>query len=199
MKRRFLITLLAISIISLVSCDDNHFNAPTIKIESSYGNIYVELFPKKAPKTVAGFLRFVDSGYFKSSSFYRVLKKEDQPSNAFKTQLIQGGLWQVNYKKQKSIPGIEHESTQLTGLSHTNGVISLARDTLGSASTEFFICIGDDHVYDYGGEASNDGKGFAAFGIVVKGMAIVREINKRPDLDTEFKPPIEIYNIKRVK
>ncbi|MEO9210837.1 MAG: peptidylprolyl isomerase [Ginsengibacter sp.] len=199
MKRLLLITLVAMANLCIVSCDTTHYNDPTIKIESSYGDIYVELYPKKAPKTVAGFLKFVDAGYFKNTSFYRVLKKEDQPSNAFKTQLIQGGLWQVNYKKQISIPGIEHESTQQTGLSHTNGVISLARDTLGSASTEFFICIGDDHVYDYGGEASNDGQGFAAFGMVVKGMAIVREINKRPDFDTEFKPPIEIYNIKRVK
>lgn len=199
MKQFFLLIFFVNFVFYLASCDQTNYNDPTIKIESSYGDIYVELYPDKAPKTVAGFLKYVDSGYFKNTSFYRVLKKEDQPSNAFKTQLIQGGLWKVNYKKQISIPGIEHESTQLTGLTHTNGVISLARDTLGSASTEFFICIGDQHVYDYGGEASNDGQGFAAFGMVVKGMAVVREINKRPDINTELTPPIVIFNIKRVK
>lgn len=182
------------------SCEDtSSFKSPTIKIVTGYGDIYVELFPDKAPKTVAGFLSFVDSGYFKNSSFYRVLKKEDQPSNAFKSQLIQGGLWQVDYKKQITIPGIPHESTKETGILHKRGTISLARSAPGTASTEFFICLTDLPVYDYGGEASPDGLGFSAFGKVVKGMSVVKAIQQGPDNNTSFLTPPRIYSITRVK
>lgn len=180
-------------------CKDADFKSPTIEIETSFGDIYVELYPDKAPKTVAGFLKFVDSGYFKNTSFYRVMKKDDQPSNAFKAELIQGGLWKTDYKKQESIPGIPHETTQQTGILHKRGTISLARNEPGTASTEFFICLADQPVYDFGGKAADDGQGFAAFGQVVRGMKVVQEIQKQPDSSTSFIRPIKIINIKRIK
>ena len=180
-------------------CTESEYTEPTIKIESGFGDIYVQLFPDKAPKTVAAFLAYVDSGYFKNTNFYRVLKREDQPSNAFKTELIQGGLWKNDYKRQAKIPGIPHESTKETGLKHLRGTISLARAAPGTASTEFFICLSDQPVYDFGGEASPEGLGFAPFGRVVKGMKIVQEIQKQPDSATSFITPIKIYNIERVK
>lgn len=195
-KLGFLLILIAVL---LSGCREESFKSPTIKIITDYGNIYVQLFPDKAPQTVAGFLKFVEAGYFKNTSFYRVLKKEDQPSNAFKSQIIQGGLWESNYKMQETLPGIPHESTKMTGLSHTDGVISLARDKVGSANTEFFICIGNQHVYDYGGEASNDGEGFAAFGTVVKGMAVVKKINSLPDIKAHLAHPVKIKNIVLLK
>ena len=180
-------------------CANDNFKSPTIEIETSFGDIYVELYPDKAPKTVAGFLNFVDSGYFKNTSFYRVMKKDDQPSNAFKAQLIQGGLWKTDFKKQESIHGIPHETTQQTGILHKRGTISLARNEPGTASTEFFICLADQPVYDYGGKAADDGQGFAAFGEVVKGMKVVTDIQNQPDTSTTFLRPIKIINIKRVK
>ena len=198
MKARILFYLFLSLALAGIQCMQTEYKQPTIKIQTNFGDIIVELYPEKAPKTVAGFLSFIDSGYFKNSSFYRVLKKEDQPSNAFKSELIQGGIWQTDYKKQITIPGIPHESTKESGLLHKTGIISLARAAPGTASTEFFICLSDQPVYDYGGEASPEGLGFAPFGKVIKGMAIVRQIHSQPDVDTRFTPPIKIKNIKRL-
>lgn len=167
-------------------------------METKFGDITLELYPDKAPKTVAAFLSYVDGGYFKNSLFYRVLKEEDQPSSAFKSELIQGGIWQTNIKKAAGLPGIEHETTKQTGISHNNGTLSLARTTPGTASTEFFICVGDQPAYNYGGDANPDGQGFAAFGKVVKGMDVVRTIHKQPNREDSLHPPVEIYNIVRL-
>jgi peptidyl-prolyl cis-trans isomerase A (cyclophilin A) len=190
--------LLMVLAILYSSCSHQTYKEPTIKIKTNFGDIIVELYPEKAPKTVAAFLSYVDSGYYKKGSFYRVLKEEDQPSNAFKSQLIQGGIWQTQYKKQLSVPGIPHETTKQTGILHKNGTISLARTAPGTANTEFFIVIGDQPAYDYGGSANPDGQGFAAFGKVIKGMDVVKQIHEQPDNQTNFTPPLEIINIVRL-
>ncbi|HUS03461.1 MAG TPA: peptidylprolyl isomerase [Chitinophagaceae bacterium] len=182
----------------LLSCSHPKYKYPHILIETRFGDIEVELYPDKAPKSVAAFLSYVDSGYYTNSSFYRVLKEENQPSGSFKSQLIQGGIWQTDYKKGSSLPGIPHEPTNQSGILHTNGTISLARTTPGTASSEFFICIEDQPAYDYGGLANADKQGFAAFGRVIKGMDIVRKIHQQPDYEESFDPPIEIFNIRRL-
>ncbi len=183
----------------LLSCSHPTYKNPHVLIETNFGDIEVELYPDKAPKSVAAFLSYVDSGVYKNSSFYRVLKEENQPSASFKSELIQGGIWQTNYKKGISLPGIPHEPTNKTGILHKDGTISLARTTPGTASSEFFICMGDQPVYDYGGNANPDRQGFAAFGKVFKGMNIVRKIYQQPDNEESFDPPVEILNIKRLK
>lgn len=198
MKTYSRILLFAGLISCIISCSQQKFRDPTVKIETNFGDIYVELYPDKAPKTVAAFLSYVDSGLYKGGSFYRVLKKEDQPSNSFKSELIQGGIWQTKSKQQLAIPGIPHETTQQSGVMHEDGTISLARTDPGTASTEFFIVIGKQPAYDYGGAANPDGQGFAAFGRVVKGMEYVKQIHDQPDNETSFTPPIEITNIVRM-
>lgn len=180
------------------SCNRPTHKYPWIRIESSFGDIDIELYPDKAPVTVAAFLSYIDSGYFKKSSFYRVLKSEDQPSSAFKSDIIQGGIWESNNTKALSLKGITHETTQTTGILHKNGTISLARNTPGSANTEFFICIGDQPSYDYGGDANADKQGFAAFGKVINGMDIILQIHKQPDYNGNFSPPVRITNIVRL-
>ncbi len=182
----------------LFSCTQKVYKYPHVKIETQFGDIEVELYPDKAPKSVAAFLSYVDSGFYKSSSFYRVLKEENQPSASFKSELIQGGIWHTNYKKGISLTGIPHEPTNQTGILHKNGTISLARTAPGTASSEFFICIGDQPAYDFGGVANNDGLGYAAFGKVIKGMDIVRKIQQQPDYEESFDKPVEIFNIKRL-
>ena len=74
----------------------------------------------------------------------------------------------------------------------------MARTEPGTASSEFFICIGDQPAYDYGGNANPDKQGFAAFGKVVKGMDIVRKIHQQPSNGDSFDRPIEIHDIKRL-
>jgi peptidyl-prolyl cis-trans isomerase A (cyclophilin A) len=71
----------------------------------------------------------------------------------------------------------------------------LARLAPGTASTEFFIVIGNQPAYDYGGDANSDGQGFAAFGRVIEGMDVVKQIHDQPDNETNFTPPISIKNI----
>ena len=111
---------------------------------------------------------------------------------------VQGGIWRTNHKKAASRPGIPHETTQQTRILHKDGTISLARTAPGTAGTEFFICVGVQPGFDYGGENNPDGQGYAAFGKVVKGMDIVRNIYARPEYDQSFDPPIVIYNIVRL-
>lgn len=191
---------LLIIILFSTSCkEQKKYTHPTIDIQTYYGDIIVELYPEKAPKTVAAFLSYVDSGYFKNTSFYRVLKKEDQAMNVDKAELIQGGLWQTNYKLQKTIPGIPLETTKQTGILHKEGVISLARnEDPNSGNTEFFITLDDEPDYDYGGDASPDKQGYTTFGKVIGGMQYVKQIHQQPDFETNFRPPIKIINIKRL-
>ena len=191
-------------IVSITSCfffscnSKKIYKEPTVKIETNFGDIIVELYPEKAPKTVAAFLSYVDSGYYKYGSFYRVLKAEDQPSSSFKSDLIQGGIWQTKNKMQIKLPGIQHETTKQSGILHKDGTISMARLEPGTASSEFFIVIGDQPAYDYGGDANADGQGFAAFGRVIEGMNVVKDIHKQSDNETNFTPPIAIKDIVRL-
>ena len=182
----------------LFSCSHKKYENPHIQIQTDFGNIEVELYPAKAPKSVAAFLSYVDSGLYKNSSFYRVLKEENQPSSSFKSELIQGGIWQSNNKKAISLSGIPHETTKQSGILHTNGTISLARTTPGTASSEFFICVGDQPAYDYGNDANPDKLGYAAFGKVVKGMDIVKMIHQQPENSEAFSSQIKINNILRM-
>ena len=177
------------------ACSSKKYKNPHIEIETKIGDIEVELYPDQAPKSVAAFLSYIDAGYYNNASFYRVLNVDNQPSNAPKAELIQGGLYG---SKRPGLPGIPHETTQQTKILHKDGVISLARLEPGTANTEFFICVGDQPGFDFGGENNPDKQGYAAFGRVVKGMDIVRRIYNMPENDQRFDPPVPIYNIKRL-
>jgi peptidyl-prolyl cis-trans isomerase A (cyclophilin A) len=179
------------------ACSSSDPHAPHITIKTAAGDIEVELYPARAPKTTAAFLSFVDSGFYKNGSFYRVLNDDNQPMGAPKSALIQGGIWKTDYKKALAHQGIPHETTRQTHLLHKDGVISLARTTPGTAGTEFFICVGDQPGFDYGGDNNPDGQGYAAFGKVVKGMDIVRALYARPENDQSFTPPVPVFDIIR--
>ena len=178
----------------LMACSSKYKN-PHIEIQTSIGNIEVELYPSQAPKTVNAFLGYVKAGYYKNSSFYRVLNTDNQPSNTSKAELIQGGIYKSNYHLHDTLHGIPHETTQQTHILHKNGVISLARLAPGTATSEFFICIGDQPGFDYGGENNPDKQGYAAFGKVVNGMDIVHKIYNQPEEEQSFEPPVPIFNI----
>jgi peptidyl-prolyl cis-trans isomerase A (cyclophilin A) len=191
---KFIFLILAIL---FYSCNHPNYKNPHVLIVTSFGDIEVELYPEKAPKTVAAFLSFVDSGFYKNSSFYRVIMLEGL-SSAGNVGLVQGGIWQTNDKQHPFVQGVAHESTKLTGLSHINGTISLARTTPGSGNTEFFICIGDQSQFDYGNGLGADTVGFAAFGSVFKGMTIVRKIQSERSHDQHFDQKIVINKIERL-
>ncbi|WP_462254938.1 peptidylprolyl isomerase, partial [Ferruginibacter sp.] len=184
--------IIAAVAVLLFSCSSN--KNPHIIIKTNLGNVEAELYPDKAPKTVAAFFSYVDSGFYKNSSFYRVLFIEAMASD-YNTGIIQGGIWQSNNKKAIALSGIVHEPPKLTGLSHTTGTLSLARSTPGTANSEFFICIGDQTGYDSSKNYNPDGLGFAAFGRVISGMDIVRQIHKQPANGQSFTRPVTILNI----
>lgn len=187
----------AIFICLFAACSPKYKN-PHVRIETKFGDMEMELYPEQAPKTVAAFLSYIDSGYYKNAAFYRVLRDDNQPTNAPKSELIQGGIWKTNYKLSSSLPGIPHESTRQTKILHKDGTISMARGEPGTATTEFFICVGDQPGFDYDGANNADGQGYAAFGKVVKGMNVVHSIYEAPEIDGELDPLVYIYSIKRL-
>ena len=181
----------------LFSCGHKKYTKPHVLINTNMGEIEVELFIDKAPKTTAAFLSYVDAGLYKNGSFYRVLKNDDMAPE-YNSGLIQGGIWKTNNSKVLQLPGIVHEPTSQTGLTHTNGTISLARTTPGSASSEFFICIGDQTQFDKSISVNADGLGFAAFGKVFKGMEVVRKIQSQHSHGEAFDEQVTILNIERL-
>ena len=188
--------LLAISL--LAGCGSAAKNSDTVEIEikTVEGTVVAELYPKQAPESVKAFLAIVDQGLYQRSYFYRILSDENQPSNAPKAELIQGGLWSRT-KKRPELPRIPHETTQQTGLTHSAGTLSLAREEPGSATSEFFITLSDLPGFDFGGENNADGQGYAAFGRVISGMDIIRKIYRKPETDQYFDPPVMIVDIQR--
>jgi peptidyl-prolyl cis-trans isomerase A (cyclophilin A) len=181
----------------LLGCGQSSSRHPQIIIYTSAGDIKAELYPEKAPKTVAAFLSYVDSGFYTNSSFYRVVLAEGI-SSANNAGLIQGGIWQTNERQHPNVPGIPHESTKETGLSHTNGTLSLARTAPGTANTEFFICIGDQTQFDFGKGSTADTLGFAAFGKVLKGMSVVRAIQQEKKNGESLVQQVLITKIERL-
>jgi peptidyl-prolyl cis-trans isomerase A (cyclophilin A) len=156
----------------------------------------LELYPKQAPITVDNFLRYVTENRFMGASFYRVVRADNQPNNKIKIAVIQGGL-QVDEHPLR-LPPISHETTQQTGLRHADGTISMARNEPGSASSEFFICVGDQPELDFGGKRNPDGAGFAAFGKVLTGLDVVQKIHQSPARGQTLEPSIAITDVKLV-
>lgn len=142
-------------------------------IKTSLGDIEIELYAEEAPATVTNFLKYVDSGMYLNSSFYRVCTPENEAERDVKIEVIQGG----NVDRSKAFDAIQLETTKETGLLHEDGMLSMARTAqLHSATSHFFVCVGPQPELDFGGKRSADGQGFAAFGKVTKGMDIVRKI-----------------------
>lgn len=192
-KYAALVLLLIIS-----SCGHPTYKNPHVIIDTTFGEIELELFPDQAPKSVAAFLSYVDAGYYKNSTFYRVQNNENVPKE-YNSGLIQGGIYTTNPKLLQTIPGLVHESTKQTKLSHTSGAVSLARTTPGTASTEFFICIGDQLQFDSNEETNAAQVGYAVFAKVFKGMDVVSNIQNAPSRYDEFKRDIKIVNIERLQ
>jgi len=168
---------------------------PEVVMKTSFGDIVIEVYDDKAPVTAGNFMRYVNEGRFKDAVFYRVVTPDNQPQNDVKIEVIQGGLFEDDHPD--ALPPIKHETTKETGIKHLDGTISMARNEPGSASSEFFICIGDQPELDYGGKRNPDGQGFAAFGKVIKGMDIVRKIQKQPEQDQMLLHKIPIKIVKK--
>jgi peptidyl-prolyl cis-trans isomerase A (cyclophilin A) len=144
-----------------------------VRIVTSEGPILLELEKENAPVTTANFLKYVDLKRYDGISFYRAVAVPDEPSQGF----IQGG---IREDARKILPPIAHEPTTKTGLHHTDGAISMARNAPGSATSDFFIIVGDMSYMDANPSAPGDNQGYAVFGHVVEGMDVVKKILAAP-------------------
>jgi peptidyl-prolyl cis-trans isomerase A (cyclophilin A) len=169
---------------------------PKVMIRTGLGDITLEIYVDKAPITAGNFLKYVHENRFRGAAFYRVVREDNQPHNTVKIAVIQGGL--MADIPGQSLPAIAHETTAQTGILHKDGVISMARLGPGTATSEFFICVGDQPELDFSGKRNPDGQGFATFGRVIKGMEVVRRIQKQPDKKQYLDPVIKITQFKLI-
>ncbi|MGH7617753.1 MAG: peptidylprolyl isomerase [Gemmatimonadaceae bacterium] len=164
-------------------------------IETERGDIAVSLDSAKAPITVTNFLRYVDGGFFTNGVFHRTVTPANQPTDSVRIEVIQGGA--DPQRRGAGFSAIELERTSTTGLKHKDGTLSMARAGPNTATSDFFICIGNQPALDFGGHRNRDGQGFAAFGQVTKGMNVVRAIQASPAQGQTLAPPITIRRIRR--
>jgi peptidyl-prolyl cis-trans isomerase A (cyclophilin A) len=197
MIRRLFALLALLSFALAVAADEPQEKAKPVRvlIQTEAGDIEVELDAAKAPNTVANFLKYADGKFYDGGRFHRTVTPDNQPDNKVKIEVIQAG---INPDKAKEeFKPIKLERTKDTGLKHLDGTISMARGGPDSATSDFFICIGDQVELDFGGKRNPDGQGFAAFGKVVKGMDVVKKIQKSPADGQTLKPPVKITKITR--
>ncbi|WP_428028160.1 peptidylprolyl isomerase [Altererythrobacter sp.] len=174
-----------------------------VVIETTMGDITIALETERAPITAANFLRYVDEDRFDGIVCYRAMHlKWGEPPNG----LLQCGT-QMN--PDRILPPIAHEPTNETGLSHTDGALSMARYDPGSATGDFSIMIKDQKGLDAqpSSEDPNLRPGFAVFGYVIGGMDVVHAIHAMPaDPDKGegwmkgqmLADPVEIVDVRRV-
>lgn len=188
MKR--LVTLALAAVVLGAAPPHNARRTVDVKIVTTLGTIVVRLEPTKAPKTTANFLHYVDAKTYDGTSFYRTVSKRNEPAAPF--EVIQGG---VNARGASGNVPIALEPTSASGLHNTDGAIAMARtNDPNSATTEFFLDLGDARYLDAGGPL---GAGYAVFGRVVRGMEIVREIHAAPSGGESLSPPIRIVSMRR--
>jgi peptidyl-prolyl cis-trans isomerase A (cyclophilin A) len=142
---------------------------PQVEFNTSQGDFVIELFPDKAPKTVANFLQYVKQGFYDGTVFHRVIPG----------YLVQGGLYTRELRPKRTLPPIPDEANN--GLSNLRGTVAAARGPdPDSATAQFFINVVDNPRLDYVGNQSGMTWGYAVFGKIVKGMDVVDKIDNLP-------------------
>ena len=135
--------------------------SPQVLMKTSMGEVVIELYPDKAPKTVDNFLKYVNSGFYTDTVFHRVI-------NGF---MIQGGGLTADLKQKPGDPPIKNEWQN--GLKNVRGSVAMARtNVVDSATSQFFINVVDNGFLDQ----ARDGAAYAVFGKVIAGMDVVDKI-----------------------
>ena len=142
--------------------------APVVEFTTSMGTIKMELYPDKAPKTVANFLKYVKSGHYAGTIFHRVI-------DGF---MVQGGGFDAKFEKKPTPTNVENEA--FNGLKNLNGTVAMARTPdPHSAAAQFFINVADNEFLNHK-EKSMRGWGYCVFGKVIEGMDVVSKIKALP-------------------
>jgi peptidyl-prolyl cis-trans isomerase A (cyclophilin A) len=188
MIRTLVLLMMVVPVLSGVAQEKN----PHVVVHTQLGDIEMELDAVHAPATTANFLRYVKGGFYTGGVFHRTVTMQNQPDSPVKIEVVQAGI--NPERKKDGFPAIALERTSVTGLKHVDGAVSMARGGPDSATSDFFICIGDQPELDFGGKRNADGQGFAVFGRVVKGMDVVRKIQGSPAEGQKLVPPVGIVS-----
>ena len=167
----------------------NALAAPSLEFQTSQGNFTVELYPEKAPKTVANFLQYVKDGFYDNTIFHRVI-------NRF---MIQGGGFERDLSEKNTRAPIANESSN--GLVNELGTIAMARTSdPDSATAQFFVNLNDNQFLNY---TSPDPEqiGYCVFGKVTSGLEVVQKIGLVPtgSMKGHADVPTKPITIKSVK
>ncbi|MGE7136287.1 peptidylprolyl isomerase [Luteibacter sp. NPDC031894] len=142
---------------------------PRVVIHTSQGEFTLELYPEKAPKSVANFLQYVRDGFYDGTVFHRVVDG----------YMVQGGLYSRDLTQRRTRAAIPSEADN--GLSNLRGTVAVARGTdPNSGTSQFFVNLVDNRRLDYVGNQSSLTWGFAVFGKVASGMDTIDKIAKLP-------------------
>ena len=168
--RRQLLKLFTIALLAIMTSASYAENAPKVAMKTSMGDLVIEVYPDKAPKTVENFLTYVKAGFYNGTLFHRVI-------NGF---MAQGGGYTGSSAgltaKTTTYSAITLESNN--GLSNLRGTIAMARtNAADSATSQFFINQVDNTFLNY---ASTSSPGYAVFGNVLSGMDVIDNIVKVP-------------------
>jgi peptidyl-prolyl cis-trans isomerase A (cyclophilin A) len=163
-----------------------------VAVETELGRITIEVDRAHAPGTADNFLKYVEGGFYDGGRFHRTVRPDTEPRRDVPIQVVQAGINPA--RTAEAFPAIALERTSVTGLSHVDGVVSMARGGPDTGRSDFFICIGDQRELDFAGRRNADGQGFAAFGRVVAGMEVVLRIQAAPvrEWTQTMMPPISI-------
>jgi peptidyl-prolyl cis-trans isomerase A (cyclophilin A) len=144
-----------------------------VDLKTGQGTIVLELYPDRAPITVANFLKYVKGKRYDGVEFYRAVRTKGFEDTGF----IQGG---TQNDPKRVLPPIKLEPTTVTGLHHRDGTVTMARLAPNSATSDFVIMVGPASFMDANPSAPGDNLGYAAFGQVVEGMDVVKKILALP-------------------
>ena len=146
-------------------------------LETELGNIIAEIDLARAPITAANFLKYVDGKFYDGGHANRAVRPDNTTRKDVEIQVIQ---FQSDPARRDLFPAIPLERTSVTGLKHVDGALSMARGDPDTATSSFFVVIGNQPELDFGGKRNADGQGFAVFGRVVQGMDVVKKIQASP-------------------
>ncbi len=171
-----------------------------VVFETSLGAITIEVNVAKAPGTAANFLKYVEGGLYDGGRFHRTVRSDTETRTDVPIQVVQA----TRAPRTADTPGfapLPLERTSVTGLTHVDGAVSMARASADTAVADFFICLGPQPLLDFGGARNTDGQGFAVFGRVIAGMDVVKKIHAAAVREgtQNLAPPIAIIKARRIK
>jgi peptidyl-prolyl cis-trans isomerase A (cyclophilin A) len=169
---------------------------PHVRLKTDLGEIDIQLFMERAPITVCNFLRYVEEGRYDGGRFFRTVRPDNQRNAPVKIAVVQADIREEAAERFAPIP---IERTTATGLHHVDGTVSMARGSLDSATSSFFVSIGPQPELDFGGKRAPDEQGFAAFARVVCGMDVVRRIWRQPASGEQLREPVAIASARLIE